>query len=299
MPFESLPKELTLPNEAAYPPSELFLFDRHTRATFLAAHGEQAAPWDKERRIKRWTDTSVLEGVDPLDLLTTIVGYEYFDRVTRTYKALTMSVWEASMSNLPGKYVYPKYVVYPTPAVVAGPDGSQPLSSEIICFKVLAKGIAEELGGHVIESTSFSEGPFTIDWKDELRRRWLIVFPNITCNAAALLRLRHSHGVGAPGEWTWVKVGPYKEPRWISHQQLTGDHDPRPEIPIPCRQLFPVEAIFVGLGGVSTIYRTDMESPYNSAPQASGGGGLTTKQARQQTTILERVLAICKQFNID
>ena len=77
--IESIPKELTLPNAAAYPPSELFLFDRHNRDTWEQAFGEPASPWDKERRIKRWADTSVLEGVDPLDLISTIVGYEYFD----------------------------------------------------------------------------------------------------------------------------------------------------------------------------------------------------------------------------
>ena len=229
-----------------------------------------------------------------------MVEYQYFDRVTRTYKTFTVSALEASLPNLPGKYVYPKYIVLPTDAVVVGPDGDgQPLNPNIICYKEEAAVVAVELGGHVIESTSFSEGPFTIDWKGEVRRRWLIVFPNITCNAAALVRDRHSHGVDAPGEWTWVKVGPHKEPRWISHQQLTGDHDPRPEIPIPCRQLFPVEAIFIGFGGVPTIYRTDMESPYNPAPQAGGVGGLTTGQAGQLAAVLERVSAICKQFGID
>ena len=287
MPLESIPKEATLPNEAAYPPSELFLFDRHTRATFLAAHGEQASKWDKERRIKRWADTSVLEGVDEPE--THMVEYQYFDRVTRTYKTFTVSALEASLPNLPGKYVYPKYIVLPTDAVVVGPgEDGQPLSPEIICHKAEAEGVAAELGGHVIESTSFSEGPFTIDWKDELRRRWLIVFPNITCNAAALVRDRNSHGVVAPGEWTWVKVGHRNEPRWLSHQQVTGDHDPRPEIPVPCRQLFPVEALWTGFGGTVLIYRKDMESPYNPAPE----GGLT----REQSAALSRIDASVQQL---
>ncbi len=297
----SIPKEPTLPDKAAYPPSELFLFDRQTRMTWKQAFGEQADPWDKERRIKRWADTSV-EVPEDEDPTTVMVEYEHFDRVSRTYKTFKVSAAEAMTPNLPGAFVYPKYVVSPTTATVVdgGSGDRQPLNPEIICYKTEAESVAEELHGHVIESASFDEGPFTIDWKSEVRRRWLVVFPNITCNAAALVRNRHSGGVDAPGEWTWVKVGPHKEPRWLSHQQLTGDHDPRPEIPIPCRQLFLVEAIWTGFGGMPTIYRTDMESPYNPAQPAGGsGGGLTAGQADQLAKILERVAAIAERFNIE
>ena len=294
--IESIPKELTLPDQAAYPPSELFLFGRHNRATWAAEHDEQAAVWDKQRRIKRWADTSFLTDGLPEDQM---VRYDYFDRPSRTFKEFKLSVLQASLPNLPGVYVYQKDLVFPTAAVVVGPDGDeQSLNPNIICYKEEAEVVAAELGGHVIGSTSFSEGPFTIDWKGEVRRRWLIVFPHTTCNAAMLLRARNSAGVDAPGQWAWSKAEGHGEPRWLSHQEETGDQDPRPEIPVPCRLPFDEEAIWVGFGGTTMIYRKDMESPYNPAPQADGGG-MTAGQAQQLTEIHRDVAAIAERLGID
>lgn len=297
MGFESNPKVPTLPTDAAYSPSELFLFPRHNRLTWEQAFGEQARVWGKERRIQRWADTSIRVPEDE-DPATFMVEYSYFDRVSRTYKTFKLSAADAMTPNLPGVFVYPKYVAEPTSAILVSPEGSTPLSTRIICSKEDATLLASELNGFIIESLAGTGGPFVIDWKDETRRRWLIVFPNITVNAAALLANRHAQGVDAPGEWTWVTVGPYKEPRWLSYQQLTGDHDPRPEIPIPCRLLFDEEAIWVGFGGTTMIYRKDMESPYNPAPQAGGGGGLTAGQADQLSKIRKDVAAIAERLGI-
>ncbi len=292
MSFVSNPKQLTLPEEAFYPVDRLCLFDRHNRRTWEDAFGEQARKWDKERRIKRWADTSVLEGVE--DAASHMLEYDYFDPVTRTFKKLSISAEEASLPNLPGTYVYPKYVVEPTPAMVVdqGSGDEQPLNPEIICHKAEAVALATALQAYVIQSSSFEDGPFIIDWKGEVRRRWLMVFPDITCNAAALVRNKNSGGIGAPGEWTWVKVGTHKEPRWLSHQEETGDHDPRPEIPIPCRRLFEEEAIWTGFGGTVMIYRTDMESPYNPAPE----GGLSVAQAAALARIDANVQKLLAEF---
>lgn len=297
MDLVSLPRALTLPDKAAYPLSELFLFYRHNRLTWERAFGEQAEPWDKGRRIQRWADTSVKvpEGKNPT---TFMVEYSHFDRVSRTFKTFKLSAADAMTPNLPGEYVYPKYVVAPTNAVVTGGAvGDEPLHPRVICLMENARFVARELGGEVIENSGFSSGPFIIDWRGEVRRRWLIQFENITCNAAALIQDRYREGIGNLGEWTWVQVGPHKEPRWQSYEQLTGERDDRPEIPIPCRQLFPIEAIFVGQGGVSTIYRKDMESPYSPAPQSSGG--LTPGQAVIQREIRKDVRAICRELEVD
>ena len=68
----------------------------------------------------------------------------------------------------------------------------------------------------------------------------------------------------------------------MSEAQDTGDQDPRPEIPIPCRVLFPEEAIWHGMAGMKTlIYRKDMESVFNPSEPSEGVlGGLTPAQAQ-------------------
>ena len=202
--FTSEPKVLTLPSEAFYPVERLLLFDRHNRLTWEQTFGEQAPPWDKERRIKRWADTSAPEGVAVASLTMVLCTYTYFDMVTRTFKGFRLTAEEAATPNLPGAYVYPKYIVEPTPAVVvdaANPDNPQGLNPNIICQYAEAAAIAAQLSGQVVEATSFMAGPFSFDWRGETRRRWLIRIDGRYHNAAALVRAKTAFGVGAPGDW--------------------------------------------------------------------------------------------------
>ncbi|MCW5982456.1 MAG: hypothetical protein KIT09_30495 [Bryobacteraceae bacterium] len=278
----SKPKELSLPDEPFYPIDRLLLFDRHNRLTWEQAFDAQAPPWDKQRRIKRWADTTALEGVDDPD--THIVQYDYFDPVTRSFQKLAITAREAAAPNLPGKYAYPKYVVAPTPAVVVGPDGkTQPLSPAILCSRAEAQALAAELGAsNVVEQSSFVTGPFGIDWRGETRRQWLIGIGSDYHSAAALLQAKYKDGIGAPGEWVTTPGGP----RWVSHAQDTGEQDPRPEIPIPCRRLFPQEALSLGHPMSVVVYRTDRSSEYNRLAE---GGGLTAEQAETLARIDQNV----------
>jgi len=275
MSFVSVPKRLTLPDEAFYPIERLFLFDRHNRLTWEQEYGEQAPPWDKERRIKRWADTSVLDGVDDPD--NHLVVYDHFDMAARAFKKFTMTAREASLPNLPGKYVYPTYVIEATPAVITDAMNNypQPLNPSIICHKAEAEAIAKELGAdEVVQAQSFMAGPFVILWNGESRRRWLIRIGSEYHSAAALIRAKNGQGVGAPGEWVISPSGP----RWVSHAQDTGDQDPRPEIPIPCRLLYEGEALYLGHPMKVVVYRKDMESDYNPK-SIEGVSGLTPDEA--------------------
>ena len=290
MSFVSNPKIPTLPEESFYPIDRLFLFDRHNRRTWEQQFKEQAPPWDKARQIKRWADTSVLDGVS--DLENTTVEYAYFDSVTRSFQKIKMSAREASLPNLPGTFVYPKYVVEPTPAVVVHIAGGEPqaLNAATLCLREQAEQIVAELGvGSVIEADSFVSGPFYIDWRGETRRRWLIKFGMEFHNAAALIQDRCREGVGSPGEWVITPAGP----RWVSYSQDTGDQDPRPEIPIPCRLLFDKEALYLGHPMSVVVYRKDRESEYTQPPEAASG--LTGHQAELLTRIdanVQQLLAL-------
>jgi hypothetical protein len=258
------PKQLQLPNEPYYPIERLWLFDRHTRATWEQTFGEQAPPWDKVRRIKRWADTTALEGVD--DPANELIEYNYFDLTSRSFKKLVLTRQEAALPNLPGTYVYPKYVVEPTPAVVTGPPplAPQPLRADLLSRKEEAQALAAELGvDEVVESQGFTSGPFRIEWKGESRRQWLVRIGPEYYNAGLLLKSKYANGIGAPGKWEQTPRGPV----WVSFAQDTGEQDVRPEIPIPCRPLDPREALHVTPFGV-LVYRKDIPSELNPQPSS-------------------------------
>lgn len=289
MSLVSKPNELAVPDEPYYPIDRLLLFDRHNRASWEKTFGEQAPPWDKERRIKRWADTTALEGVaDPANHL---VEYNYFDFASRSFKKFVITAREAAAPNLPGQYVYPKFAVQPTPAMVVSSQGGdpQPVNPAILCFKEEARALAAELGAEeVVEALTFTTGPFRIEWSTETRRQWLIRIGSEYHNAAALLAVRNANGIGAPGEWVKTPSGP----RWVSFVQDTGEQDPRPEIPIPCRLLDPREALHITPFGV-TVYRRDKESDYNPKPASSAG--LTAEQAAALARIdanVQQLLAV-------
>jgi hypothetical protein len=290
MSFVSKPKALSLPEESFYPIDRLFLFDRHNRRTWEHQFGQQAPPWDKTRQIKRWADTSVLEGVTNPEIHTVV--YDYFDPLSRSFGQFKISAREAALPNLPGTYVYPKYVVEPTPAVVVNiniPGGEpQPLNPSNLCQKAEADAIVGQLGtGSVVEADSFVSGAFRIDWRGETRRRWLIKFGMEFHNAAALVLDRNREGIGSPGQWAITPSGP----RWVSYTQDTGDQDPRPEIPIPCRLLFEQEALYLAHPMSTLVYRKDKESEYNP-----GRPALRTGLTEEQAAALSRIDANVQQL---
>jgi hypothetical protein len=274
--YTSEPKKLSLPEEAYYPVDRLNLFDRHDRRSWEKAFGLQAPPWDSRRAPKRWADTSALAGVEDPD--QAIVAYEYFDLNSRTFQKLELTARQASLPNLPGKYDYPRFENPPTPAVMIYPNGTEePLSPYMLCHRSEADALARELGAsQVVDNGGFNEGPFQIDWRGELRRMWLIRLGQDLHSAALLLQTKYRDGVGAPGEWLILDSG---QPTWISHAGETGERDARPEVPIPCRRLFPEEALYLGHPMKVIVYRKDKESEYNPGLHAPAGGGLTAAQA--------------------
>lgn len=288
MSFISNPKKLTPPDEPFYPMDRLWLFERYNRLSWEQSFGEQAPPWDSQRRIKRWADTSVLDGVG--DPETTYAEYDYFDLSSRSFKKMRLSVREASLPNLPGQYVHPAYIIQPTPAVMNNPDGGQDgVNPKFLCYRAEAEEVGKELGASAImQNTSFDEGLFSIDWRGEQRRMWLIRFEFDLHSAAALVQAKWKNGIGAPGEWKTLDSG---QPVWISHQEKTGDRDPRPEVPVPCRRLADNEALYLGHPMKVVVYRRDIESEYNEA--SSGDGAAFPPDLR---TTLERIDASVQQL---
>lgn len=257
----SNPKVPAQPQLAVYGVDQLQLFPRLTRASYLELHGEQAPAWSRERRIKRWFDTSVLEGLAGAASAKTVV-YDVFDPATGTIVPLEMTADEASKPNLPGVFSYPKHQVAPTQAVVRNTVTGEewPLNPALICEHFEAEALARELGlpaGSVGE-TVFGGPYFRYRWNGETRRLWVVNWRDVSLQAALLIAQRNAHGVGAPGQWDLSGTEPVWKPEAPGD---TGEQDPRPEIPFPVRRLLPGEKFRQAFGGVWMVVRSDLTPP--------------------------------------
>lgn len=257
----SKPKAPAQPQLAVYGVDQLQLFPRLTRASYLDLYGEQAPAWNRERRIKRWFDTSVLEGL-ARDGAQKKVVYEVFDPATGTIAPLEMTAEEASLPNLPGAMSYPKHQVAPTQAVVRNTVTGEewPLNPALLCEHFEAVALARELGlpAAAVGETVFGGPYFGYRWNGEARRLWVIDWRGVSLQAALLIAQRNAHGVGAPGRWDVQGT----EPVWKADAPGdTGEHDPRPEIPVPVRRLLPGEKFRQAFGGVWMVVRSDLTPP--------------------------------------
>jgi hypothetical protein len=278
--FTINPKTLTLPEEAFYAITELELFDRHDRASWEREFGEQAPPFDNTRAPKVWADTSVLEGVEDPD--TTYVEYNYFDTASRSFQKLKLSVREASEPNLTGDYIYPSYVVAPTEAVMINPDGGEAsISAKLLSYRAEADQLAEELGATSVVENQLDSAQFQIDWRGEQRRIWVLRIGDEYYSAALLLQRKYRQGIGYPGEWDFEGNG---QPIWVLQQPDTGVNDSRSEVPIPSRELFAEEALYLNHPMKVVVYRTDKSSDYNQADTSS-----TTTFPSDLRSMLERI----------
>lgn len=229
------------PFEAAYPVEKLNLFPRLTRATYLDLYGVEPPAWDTTRKIKRWFDTSVLEGFSG-DIDNEVVAYDVFEPSSATgTRRLVLTLREASTPNLPGAVSYPKYVIAPTPAVVITPITGErtPVNPSYLSLREEAEALARELG---VESAAVRESAltgFTTAWNGEQRRPWVVEFRGTPHQVSLLLQRKYAHGVGAPGRWDLSG----EQPVWAPEQQDTGERDLRPEVPIPMRRLLEFEQL--------------------------------------------------------
>ncbi len=265
VPYTIEPKQLALPDEPYYDIKELRLFDYHDRASWERAFKEQAPPFDNTRPRKPWADTSVLKGVSDPD--NTHVEYDYFDYSSRTFKKMRLTVREASTPNLPGDYIYPAYVVSPTPAVIINPDGGEStFNARMLCYRIEAEQLAGELGAVSVVENTFDGVQFRVDWRGEQRRIWVLRIGGSYYSAALLLQRKYRNGVGYPGRWGFEDNG---QPIWMLEPPDTGIKDPRPEVPVPCRPLDPKEALYLGHPMKVIVYRKDKPSEFNQAEGAS------------------------------
>lgn len=255
----SKPVVPTTPAEATYPVEKLNLFPRLTRATYRELYSVEPPAWDKTRKIKRWFDTSVLEGFTG-DIDNEVVAYDVFEPSSTTgTRRLVLTVREASTPNLPGAVSYPKYVVAPTPAVVITPITGErtPVNPEYLSLREEAELLARELGVGPAAIRETTLTGFTTAWNGEQRRSWVIEFRGDMHQASMLLRRKYEFGVGAPGRWNLSG----QQPVWVPEQQDTGERELRPEVPIPMRRLTEVEQLTQNPFSGWVVKRKDLAPP--------------------------------------
>lgn len=251
------------PDRDQYGLDSMTLFPRLTRASFTQQYGFQPPAWDPSKRIKRWYDSDAA-GKDPEGLYlfkswTVINGQpvlkEYF-----------MTNAEAAVPNLPGQSIYPRFKAEPTKAMLVGPDGSgSPVNPEQLMSFPEAQALAAEVGGVATEATNML-WPFVYIWNGETRRVYNILVGQQSLGAAGLRGLKVANGVGASG--TWDLTNP-ENPVWRSAASTdTGEQDPRPEIPIPMRDVASNEVAVLAFGGTINFKRL---KPATEAGSSLGG----------------------------
>ena len=215
--------------------------------------GKQAPPWDPQRRRKYWADP-VYEGSASKELQS----YKIFENGEMI--SISMTKAEAGSLNLPGAYAYPTWI---QPHTAATSDG-QVMGPNSLSTQKQATELAVELGLEMAENTDHR-----VSWNGEVRRMYQVKFKGSWVNVGLLLEQRNSEGVGSPGRWdlTGDRMVWLPEPRTDN-----GVYDPRPSVPVPCRNLYDYEVIKLAGGPVKSwvIVDTRVESEYNPAVAVPG-----------------------------
>lgn len=241
------------PDQDQYTLDALYVFPRHTRATFLAATGQQAPAFAVDKPIKRWQlPASLAAGRDPNDSYS----FKAVDPQTGQYVTRSISYGDAGKVNLPGAVDYAKYVVAPT-----GAQAVQQTATGVATGAVNADYLSNFADAQILAAELQTPAPFqpvypsaSISYPpDELRRDWAITLRSgRVANVGVLLKDRNKAGVGAPGHWSDVN-----NPQWIADVQMSVEANNLPEIPMPSRDLYLNEVIvqvaFLGYA----VQRTD------------------------------------------
>lgn len=246
----------------------LNLFVTWTRATFLAAFGCQAPPYNPSQPTRNWFDTSATPG-----------PYEYalVNGPTASILALPVPA-NVGLPNLPGIYQYPAWSNPATTVAVVqlpGVAGTQPLNPQFLVSMADAEAVLAALpaGSEISEDSTDAN----VIWGAETRRDYTVNVPGgpagqyVQPLRAAMTHISTdtsgnyaSGGIGSPGSFlvsaAAINWAPAPDPGLSAG----------PAMAVPCAPLWPNTAFGVGpLASVEIV----------STAVASTGGGLTADQA--------------------
>jgi hypothetical protein len=261
------------PNLGQYPISALYLFAVWLdRASFLAANGVQAPPFNPALPVKEWADAS--PSGQP---------YLAFDTTAGNTVELPLPASVADTVNLPGTYTYPTYADTPTDATLNWPYGvASPIDAATVCLEAEAQAIAKAIaflfpGKTVTVVDASSVGVYYTVYHNDPRRQWGIEVNGVSplgegfvLYAKTLMLESYIGGVGAPGHWVYGPVS--GEPvttlyiQWVRDAQVTAAPAGAITLPVPIRPLLadesfklipPQDPMFGSAGAQWMVVRSD------------------------------------------
>ncbi len=234
-----------MPNKAQYTIGEL------RRTDLQVSEG----PYDPGRFPKYWADPDAASKAQNGMVIYTI---DYFlDNGKTQVKTLLLNVDTASRANIPPvAQIYPPYVVPETKATTGG-SGIDPIRLCTFMEAVMVAGWFNiPNAASEIHDQNFPGFPTQYP-DDEPRRQWGFLMDGMFQLAGVLMYTKNKNGVGAPGHWERGTPGSeLAGPKWI--EEPNGVKDTRDPVPLPLRELTPVEHL-VQIGLASTVIeRTDL-----------------------------------------
>lgn len=250
----SVPVVPPQPSSEYYGIAALSLFQNFSRASYLAAFGVQAPPYDPLRLIKYWFDSTADTSSAANVSVYKILGQDQSGNWGLQQMVIPAS--EAATVNLIGSVNYPAYAVAPTLAT----RGGSIINPSYLSLQSQALDLMTKIGGSSLIDEGVSPVFPVIYPAGEPRRMWDIVIhgSGTPYNVGLLMQEENANGVGYPGHWdtsngvTWVPDPPAP----------TGADDTRPPRVMPLRALLPNEQFQAGLMGVG-IVRTDLQIAQN------------------------------------
>ncbi|MDE2100757.1 MAG: hypothetical protein KGL39_26160 [Patescibacteria group bacterium] len=288
----STPSAPAQPPTAVYSPSALQEFVTYTRASYQAAFGVQAPPFNASQAPRSWFDTSSNPG--PYQVVQSNPG--------ATPPAALVSLPVPAGVNLPnlvGAYQYPAYVNLPATTVAVfqwpGIGGTTPIPVSNICSLSDANLVAASMAN---SSTPLASTSIGIDaayaqnavWGAETRRPYTVTVGTTTYDVCPLVvAMSHvvtqngqyvSGGYGSPGVWSNLNSG---APTWVSTPDpgLTTTTTP---VPVPVRSLLPGEQFQLGLLNSLQVVNTNAQPITPSA-----GASLSQNQLNFILQVVEKL----------
>ncbi len=180
-------------------------------------------------------------------------------------KHVDASTENAGEVNLPGRYVYERFVAAPTEAYIVDREEKKRLDPMFLCLPQEAAQLSRELSAAGIANSTmeakFYRGFKIIYPPDEARRKLYIRIDGDNHGAGLLWEVRNRH-VGQTGEWEMGDFGPIFNPA----KPATRNNLPR--VPVPYRALKDDERIVPAFGGWAV--ETGEPEPSNGTVDISG-----------------------------
>lgn len=278
--------------------SARYQFPQYTRASFQAAAGIQAPPWNPAYPIKDWFDPAAIAGVDSV--------YQVWNASVTAPALITLTIpgAEAMTVNLPGTPTFAPYVVAPTPATkqvhFAG-LAFAPVAVDPGTLSALADAnrLAAIAGAAVVDPTAAPNQFLIFTWNGEVRRPYVLMPPGSTGdptaggqNVGQLLAAVNAAGVASPGHWDAAQLALHIL-AWVPETAPSGlDVTARVPEPMLLQAGETLASLQLGIVFTAVVLAAGETLPGAAAPPAAAAGdGFAAADRAMLTAVYDAVIA--------